>query len=493
MTTATAIPESALDVTPRTGKVRSVVDQLLAHNAGQVEAIAVEQLHWNPDNPRTDAGDVVDMAATIAAIGVLEPLLVAHAEAMQLASDRLPLIGAGEFIVIAGHRRLEAAKLAGVKTVPCIVRDDLVGEHADVAMVVENVHREDLTPIEEARSYLRLQDVHGKSQRDIAALVGRNQSHISKRLQLLALPEKMHAKVGTDELSVDEALVIAKHADKPSVLKAIEKRSSYQSVEQVVRTAVEKDSKDKKVAAAKEKLRKQGVTNFVKYDEYGQRADSKPRPLKYLAEQGVDVDAHIHSECHAVAVGFGNWGTELHTVPVCTKPESHPESGDTKRNEQEDRAAAKRAREKQLDAKRHEGRLAAIAGATAKAIAADTEQVAQAIALRVLLESSFDVSDFDGLLAVLGIEVDLTEKDDHGTVIGELSYWERNDAVTAAVLDYANGSAAALKRAFVAAVLVDQESNHFNGEPGRIFLEWLPKHGYKLSAGESTRLRELSK
>jgi ParB family chromosome partitioning protein len=226
---APAIPADAASIKPG-GRVSAVVDQLVKHNAGQVEALATDRLHWNPHNPRVDAGDVVDMAASIAAVGVLEPLLVAHASAMQASDDSLPLIAADDFIVIAGHRRLEAAKLAGVTTVPCIVRDDLVGPEADIAMIVENVHREDLTPVEEARSYQRLVDVHGKSQRDIAGLVGRNQSHISKRLQLLALPADLQAKVGTDQLSIDDAVTIAKVADNPAAMKAIAGRPAYQTV-----------------------------------------------------------------------------------------------------------------------------------------------------------------------------------------------------------------------------------------------------------------------
>jgi ParB family chromosome partitioning protein len=162
------------------------------NNTGATLAhLPVATLKPDPDNIRRGVGDVRELAASITAQGVLEPLLVTDA-------------GDGvHHLVVCGHRRLEAARVAGLAAVPCIVRQlDQAGRLE--AQVSENLQRADLSPIEEALAYRRLIDLR-ISQRKLVTRVGRSQSHLSKRLGLLKLPAEMQDLVAAGELSVGDA------------------------------------------------------------------------------------------------------------------------------------------------------------------------------------------------------------------------------------------------------------------------------------------------
>jgi len=145
------------------------------------------------DNPRKTYGQISELAASIKAQGIIQPLVVTPRE-----------VG---FLVVTGHRRLMAAKHAGLREVPCIVREIDDQERLEV-MLVENVQREDLNPIEEARGYAELQGL-GLKQQQIAMKVGKSQSHIAKRLKLLSLSEDVQQQIAKGELAASVALEAA--------------------------------------------------------------------------------------------------------------------------------------------------------------------------------------------------------------------------------------------------------------------------------------------
>jgi len=162
---------------------------------GHYEEISVDKIMPAPDNLRGDLGDLTDLAESIRANGLHQPLTVAGGD-----------FGDG-YLLVDGHRRHAAAKQAGVTTVACYVRHYTEAERTE-AMLVTALHREDLDPIEEARGYARLTEL-GLSQRKIAGRVGRTQPHISKRLSLLKLPDVAQEKVAGGQLKLDDALELA--------------------------------------------------------------------------------------------------------------------------------------------------------------------------------------------------------------------------------------------------------------------------------------------
>ncbi|MDR0446591.1 MAG: ParB/RepB/Spo0J family partition protein [Oscillospiraceae bacterium] len=125
-----------------------------------------------------EPGALRELSASIAKYGILQPLTVRR-------------LGGNEgFELVTGERRLRAAKLAGLREVPCIVLD--VGEEASAAIVlVENLQRRDLDFIEEARALDRLRELYGYSQEEIARLVGRSQPAVANKLRLLKLPTEL--------------------------------------------------------------------------------------------------------------------------------------------------------------------------------------------------------------------------------------------------------------------------------------------------------------
>jgi len=162
--------------------------------------IGLDHLHPADDNPRTDLGDLEELADTIQQHGIIEPLVVIERH-----------VGGG-YTIVAGHRRAAAARLAGIGVVPCIVRTFDSTESRIEAMAVENLQRSGLTPLDESRAFQMLTEL-GQSQRDIAARVGCSQSHVSRRLSLARLPDKAREMLTVGRITVRQAERLAELPD----------------------------------------------------------------------------------------------------------------------------------------------------------------------------------------------------------------------------------------------------------------------------------------
>jgi ParB family chromosome partitioning protein len=170
----------------------------------QIVYLPIEALRPAPDNPRGsgDYGDLKGFAATLKSQGVLQALTACTPD-----ED-------GIHMIVIGHRRYEAAKLAKLTTLPVCVRAFTEAQRIE-AMAVENGQREDLTPLAEARTYQQLVGL-GYSQRKLATRLGRSQAHISRRLALLELPEPAAQAVDAGTLNIEDAVELSKLAEAPS-------------------------------------------------------------------------------------------------------------------------------------------------------------------------------------------------------------------------------------------------------------------------------------
>jgi len=157
--------------------------------------IAVGDITANPNQPRLhfDEESLVELAASIAQIGVLQPILVR-------ATD-------DGFQLIAGERRWRAAKRAGLTTVPAVVRvsDDI---SAVEEALVENLHRQDLTALEEASAYLQLIEDFKLTHEDVAKRIGKSRSAVTNTLRLLGLPPEVQRLLADGKLSAGHARAI---------------------------------------------------------------------------------------------------------------------------------------------------------------------------------------------------------------------------------------------------------------------------------------------
>jgi len=151
---------------------------------GAVFQIEVERIKPNPHQPRRNFGEegIRDLAASIREFGILQPLVVTKLE-------RETPTGVGvEYELIAGERRLMAAKLLGLERVPAIVRTiDRERERLEMA-IIENLQREDLNPVEAARAFSRLQEEFRLTQREIAVRLGKSREVVANTVRLLDLP-----------------------------------------------------------------------------------------------------------------------------------------------------------------------------------------------------------------------------------------------------------------------------------------------------------------
>ena len=180
---------------PRRGLGRGF-EVLIGGAAPELAQVAVDQIHPNPNQPRKrfESEDVTGLAESIKAQGLIQPVLL---------RPRLE----GGYELIAGERRWRAAREAGITTVPAVVRE---ADDRDTLLLglVENVAREDLTPIEEARAFAVLIDEFGFALGEVAERVGRSKPTVSNRIRLLELPEDVLGMIARQELTEGHARAV---------------------------------------------------------------------------------------------------------------------------------------------------------------------------------------------------------------------------------------------------------------------------------------------
>jgi ParB family chromosome partitioning protein len=200
---------SAKEVSPRLGRGLAALlgdsaatSKTLIAEVG-IRAIPVEHLEPSPFQPRgdMDAAALADLADSIRARGILQPLL-ARPHPSQT----------GKFQIIAGERRWRASQQAGLHEVPVLVRD-LTDMETMAAALVENLQRQDLNAIEEAEGYKRLFDEFGMTQEALAESVGKSRSHIANTVRLLNLPATVREEVKKGALSAGHARALLGHPE----------------------------------------------------------------------------------------------------------------------------------------------------------------------------------------------------------------------------------------------------------------------------------------
>lgn len=220
--------------------------------------VPVNAVGPNPKQPRTrfDGEAIASLAASIREVGILQPIVVRRA------ND-------GRYEVIAGERRLRAAKAAGLATVPVVLRDsgdaDLLRE-----ALIENIHREDLDPIEQAEAFKALLGDLGLKQEELADRVGVSRSHIANTIRLLGLPVEVQQLVADDRITAGHARALLSLGDKDAMttlaLRIAAEDLSVRQTEEVVRRFVDAP---KELAAKEQKaeLPKTGDVGLAEVEE----------------------------------------------------------------------------------------------------------------------------------------------------------------------------------------------------------------------------------
>jgi len=161
-----------------------------------INLIEVDKIASNPYQPRKhfDKEKLADLAQSIKNYGIIQPLVVTKKSG-------------GGFELIAGERRLEASKIAGLKKVPAIVKEARNDEKLEMA-IVENIQRHNLNPIEEARAFKRMQDEFGLKQEEIAKKMGKSRSAVANLMRLLSLPIEIQRAIAEGKISEGHARAI---------------------------------------------------------------------------------------------------------------------------------------------------------------------------------------------------------------------------------------------------------------------------------------------
>ncbi len=170
-------------------------DPLLLTEGQKVEEVEIFKIMANPHQPRKDfnAEKLQELADSIKKNGIIQPILVTAR--------------GGQLEVIAGERRLKAAKLAGLTKVPVLIREADEQQKLELA-IIENIQRHDLNPIEEADSYQKLSQEFGLSQEEVAEKVGKSRSAVANKLRLLQLPAEIQRALQEEKITEGHAKAI---------------------------------------------------------------------------------------------------------------------------------------------------------------------------------------------------------------------------------------------------------------------------------------------
>lgn len=167
-----------------------------AEDNNSTVTLKLSEIEPNKNQPRQDFDEtaLAELAESISKHGLLQPILVR------------PIIGGG-YQIVAGERRYRASRMAGLSEVPVIIRELSESETMEIALI-ENLQRENLTPIEEAVGYRTLMDEHGFSQEEVSKAVGKSRSAVANSLRLLKLPEDILKMVSNGVISAGHARAI---------------------------------------------------------------------------------------------------------------------------------------------------------------------------------------------------------------------------------------------------------------------------------------------
>lgn len=207
--------------------------------------LSISEIEPNRAQPRRDfdTDALVELADSIAQHGVLQPLLVRPVDSLG-------------YQIVAGERRWRASRMAGLKEVPVIIRDLTDSEVMEIALI-ENLQREDLTPIEEAKGYKALMETYSLTHEQVSKSVGKSRSVITNALRLLTLPEEIVEYISKGQITAGHARALLSLQDEECILKVaktiMEKGLSVREAEKLCKNLNEAMESGDKISKVKKK------------------------------------------------------------------------------------------------------------------------------------------------------------------------------------------------------------------------------------------------
>ena len=204
-------------------KVVEKVEQVVVNEPKEIEIGLIDR---NPEQPRKifEENALNELAESIKNHGVIQPIIVKENE--------------GRYVIVAGERRWRASRLAGIKTIPCIIKNYTEQQISEIA-IIENLQREDLNPIESAKAIKNLINQYNLTQDEVADKIGKSRPAVANTLRLLALPENIITLVENNKITAGHARALLAIEDplkqKEIALSIIEKDLTVRDVENLIK------------------------------------------------------------------------------------------------------------------------------------------------------------------------------------------------------------------------------------------------------------------
>ncbi|MFQ6862330.1 MAG: nucleoid occlusion protein [Beduini sp.] len=232
-----------------------------------LKMINMEYIVPNANQPRTyfDSEAISELAQSISENGLIQPIVVRPIEL-------------GQYEIVAGERRYRACQKAMMQTIPCIVEEYDDAKLAQVA-IIENIQRENLTPIEEAVAYQKLIEAYGYTQSTLAGQVGKKQSTIANKLRLLNLPKKVQDAVKNREITERHARALLSLPDASSQVKTLNK-----IVNQGLNVKQTEEMINKKQKETIKKAPKRGISQHIKL-----AVNTVKQAVEMVHKTGIDL------------------------------------------------------------------------------------------------------------------------------------------------------------------------------------------------------------
>lgn len=203
-------------------------------DSDKIVMLPIDRIHPDPQQPRHrfDEEKLAELALSIKQFGVMQPLIVKRQEE--------------DYQIIVGERRYRAAQQAGLNELPCLIRSFSDSEQAEISLI-ENIQRENLSPMEEASAYRRLMDDYGYTQEQLAQRLGKSRPHIANTLRLLRLPPQYRLLVDEGRLSPGHARAVLSLEDTRTQTRLVDaicqRNLSVRQAEQLARQLAEAKEK----------------------------------------------------------------------------------------------------------------------------------------------------------------------------------------------------------------------------------------------------------
>ena len=252
--------------------------EIVTENEKNVTMIKLDEIRSNPYQPRKTFNDdtLRELAVSIKEYGVVQPVIV-----------KKSIKG---YELIAGERRCKASRLAGLTEIPAIIKEFTDQEMMEIALI-ENIQREDLNPIDEAKSVMNIIKLRGMTQEEFAIKFGKSRSYITNLLGLLNLPEKIQKMLINKELSTSHARVLSKLDDELQIEeladRIVRERLNVRDIENIVNN---KDIVKRKPIYVQEKNPKYHIYENVISDKIGNKVKINKNKLEITFDSIKDLE-----------------------------------------------------------------------------------------------------------------------------------------------------------------------------------------------------------